>query len=140
MLGGLETSPLLAGTPRARSIYAWDGEVPNEGADSEPAVHVQEQKVPLPCRKKVCLVKPDEEAVAREHKARRERSAERLVPFLNATKGLKRGALQPGVCKKPSEKARSHSASIHTLVCDVENKAPVKVTMPLLHRASDMSH
>ncbi len=55
------------------------------------------QEIPLPRREEIRLMKPDEKAIAREHKAGRERYTKRLaVPFLHATKGLIRGALQQG--------------------------------------------
>ena len=140
MLGGLETHSLLAGTPRARSIHAGDEKMPNKGADSEPAMHMQEQEVPLPRREKIRLMKPDEKTVAREHKAGWKRCTKRLVPFLNATKRLIRGALQPGVREQLGEQPRSHSASGDTLVVDREHEAPLKMTMPVLHWADNMCH
>jgi hypothetical protein len=140
MLGGLETHPLLAGTPRARSINTRDGKMPDKGADSEPAMHMQEQEIPLPRREEIRLMKPDEKAIAREHKAGRERCTKRLVPFLHATKGLIRGALQPGVREQSGEQPRSHGASSDTLVVDREHEAPLKMTMPVLHWADNMRH
>jgi hypothetical protein len=85
-------------------------------------------------------MKPDEKAIAREHKAGRERCTKRLVPFLHATKGLIRGALQPGVREQSGEQPRSHGASGYTLVVDREHEAPLKMTMPVLHWADNMRH
>jgi hypothetical protein len=114
--------------------------MPDKGANTKPAVHVQKQKVPLPGRKKIRLMQPDEKAVACESEARGDRRAKRGVPLLYATEGLERGALEPDVREQLGEKPRGHGAGADAPVGYGEHEASLVVPVPVLNWADNMRH